>query len=158
VATIRCTVILPPEGQRRARSRAFLKTSAKTGKPVAVSTTHKSTEQRTAEGKLLALLYEHRPRAPLSGPIGLGVRVYLPIPPSFSKKKRALALAGELRPTVKPDLDNLLKHLQDVAQGVFWIDDKQVVEYLPGTGKYYGEPARWEITIKPLDRKLGQER
>lgn len=146
---IQCVIVLPPEGQRRARSRAFLRTTA-AGKQVAISTTHKATAQRTAEEKLLSLLYEYRPPAPEPGPVLVGVRAYLPIPKSFSKKKRALALAGELRPTVKPDLDNLLKHLKDVCKGVFWQDDKQVIGYLPGTGKYYGEPARWEITVTTL--------
>ena len=57
------------------------------------------------------------------------------------------------RPTTKPDLDNLLKQFKDCAKGIFWEDDKQVVEYLPGTGKYYGSPARWEIVIEGVDPK-----
>jgi Holliday junction resolvase RusA-like endonuclease len=153
---IYCTIILPPEAQRRARSRTFLKSTGKlnpkTGREIKIpiSRTHKAPEQQTSEEKLLALLYQHRPAAPAPGPLLLGVRAYLPIPKSFSKKKKAQALANELRPTTKPDLDNLIKHLKDVCKGIFWEDDKQIVGYLPSTGKYYGEPARWEIVILPL--------
>jgi len=43
-----------------------------------------------------------------------------------------------------------------VCKGVFWQDDKQVVEYLPGTGKYYGDPARWEIEIETMDQAVSR--
>ena len=83
------------------------------------------------------------------GPVFLGVRAYLPIPSSKPKKWKASALAGEIRPTIKPDLDNLLKHLKDCLTTMrFWEDDRQVVEYLPGTGKYYSDSPRWEIEIR----------
>jgi len=140
------TIILTPKGQKRARGRAFLVGGrAIAGKP------RKDEEQLLEEEKLIALMYAHRPPVPLQGPLLLGVKAYLPIPKSKSKKWRAAALAGEIRPTTKPDLDNCIKNLKDVCKGVFWQDDKQVVEYLPGTGKYYGEPARWEIEIAQFD-------
>jgi Holliday junction resolvase RusA-like endonuclease len=140
------TIILEPKGQKRARGRAFLVNGrAMAGKP------RKDDEQLLEEEKLLTLLYAHRPPEPLPGPLMLGVKAYLPIPKSKSKKWQAAALSGDIRPTTKPDLDNCLKHLKDVCKEVFWQDDKQVVEYLPGTGKYYGEPARWEIEILTLD-------
>ena len=139
------TIILEPKGQKRARGRAFLVGGkAIAGKP------RKDGEQLLEEEKLLTLMYTHRPPEPLPGPLLLGVKVYLPIPRSKSKKWQAAALAGEIRPTTKPDLDNCIKNLKDVCKGVFWLDDKQVVEYLPGTGKYYGNPARWEVEIEML--------
>jgi Holliday junction resolvase RusA-like endonuclease len=139
---IMCTIIIPPKGQQRVRSRVF-----KAGNRVA-SRTHKAPNQELEEERLSALLYEHRPPVPYQGPIMLGVKAYLPIPQGKSKKWKAAALAGQIRPTTKPDLDNLLKHLKDVCKGIFWGDDKQVVGYLPGTGKYYGDPPRWEIIIQ----------
>ena len=144
------TIILEPKGQKRARGRAFLVGGrAIAGKP------RKEEEQLLEEEKLLTLMYAHRPPQPLQGPLKLGVKAYLPIPKSKSKKRQAAALAGQIRPTTKPDLDNCIKNLKDVCKGVFWQDDKQVVEYLPGTGKYYGDLARWEIEIEPLtDRAI----
>jgi Holliday junction resolvase RusA-like endonuclease len=140
------TIVLEPQGQKRARGTAFIKKGkAVAGKP------RKDTGQVVEENKLLALMYSYRPSEPLHGPVLLGVRAFLPIPPSKSKKWQAAALAGEIRPIVKPDLDNCIKHLKDVCKGVFWDDDKQVIEYLPGVGKYYGAPARWEIEIVTLE-------
>jgi len=66
-------------------------------------------------------------RAPLSGPLRVIVAASFAIPRSWSKRKRLDALVGTLRPTVKPDLDNLLKCL-DALNGVVFDDDKQVVD------------------------------
>jgi len=109
---------------------------------------YKTKKQEQREATLLAFLVQERPPAPLEGPLLLGVRAFLPIPKSMPKFKRALALSGELRPTTKPDLDNLIKHFKDCAKELLWRDDKQVVGYLEGTGKYYSDRPRWEIEVK----------
>ena len=49
------------------------------------------------------------------------------IPSSWSKKKQAAAEAGEVRPTGRPDLDNIVKLYADAFNGVVWRDDSQVV-------------------------------
>jgi Holliday junction resolvase RusA-like endonuclease len=139
---IRFTITLPPKAQMRSRSRAV---TTDDGKAFAMN--YKAGKQRGEERKLEALLYEHRPAQPFDGPVWLGVKAYLPIPQSKSKGWKAEALAGVVRPTTKPDLDNLLKQIKDCMTGIMWLDDKQVVGYLPGTGKYYGNPVRWEIEI-----------
>ena len=115
------------------------------------SVTYKAEAQRQAEAQLMALLQRHRPDTPFWGELLLRVQAYLPIPASWSKKKIQAAQSGLLRPTSKPDLDNLIKNLKDCLTALnFWHDDKQVVEYLPGTGKYYddGRGPRWEIEIQ----------
>ncbi len=59
-----------------------------------------------------------------------------------------------LRPVTKPDMDNLLKHVKDcLSMQRFWIDDRIVVGYLAGTGKYYSERPRWEIEIARLENE-----
>jgi len=137
------TIILEPKGQKRARGRAFLiGGKAIAGRP------RKDDGQLLEEEKLITLMYAYRPPMPMQGPLMLGIKAFLPVPKSKSKKWQAAAQAGEIRPTTKPDLDNLLKHLKDCCKGIFWLDDKQVVGYLPDTGKYYGFPAKWEIEIK----------
>lgn len=79
----------------------------------------------------------------------LGVKVYLPVAKSKPAKFRRAALAGEIRPQVKPDLDNAIKNIKDVLTEMgFWEDDRQVVEYLPGTGKWYSDHPRWEVEIR----------
>ena len=114
---------------------------------------HKSKDQIDNERTLESFLLEHRPAKPLEGAICLGVRAYLPIPVSKSKKWKAQALAGWVRPTVKPDLDNIIKQIKDAMTRLqFWRDDKQVVEFQLGTGKYYddGAGARWVISIDEI--------
>jgi Holliday junction resolvase RusA-like endonuclease len=136
------TVVIPPVGQMRARTKAFRMGN------VVTSRAHKDPKQAGEEEKLLALLYEHKPAAPFKGPIHLIARVYLPIPKSKGRKWKADALAGIILPTVKPDCSNLIKHLEDVMNGVFFEDDKQIVR--ENVEKYYGDPARWEITIRAI--------
>lgn len=113
-----------------------------------VSRTYKAPKQAREEEALMALLVRHQPVEPLSGPLLLGVKAYLPIPASKPKAWKAAALCGAVRPTTKPDLDNLLKHVKDCLSMLrFWGDDRQVVGYLPHTGKWYSDSPRWEIEI-----------
>ena len=63
----------------------------------------------------------------MDGPLSLVLDVRCAIPTSWSKKKQAAALAGEVRPTGRPDLDNIVKLYADAFNGVIWRDDSQVV-------------------------------
>lgn len=60
-------------------------------------------------------------------PLKAEITVFMPIPKSFSKKKKALALEGILRPTVKPDCDNIAKNINDALNRIVYNDDKQIV-------------------------------
>lgn len=51
----------------------------------------------------------------------------MPIPKSTSKSKTELMANGTIRPTKKPDVDNLAKAVMDGLNGVAWADDSQVV-------------------------------
>jgi Holliday junction resolvase RusA-like endonuclease len=64
----------------------------------------------------------------LEGPLTLSVEVTVPIPASWSKKKQAMALAGLIRPTGKPDASNRIKMLEDALNQVVWKDDSQLVD------------------------------
>lgn len=66
-------------------------------------------------------------RDPLDGPVRLTVTAFLPIPASWSRKKRERAMRGELLPNVKPDWDNVGK-MCDAFKEVVWRDDKQVYD------------------------------
>lgn len=145
-------IVMPPRGQARARANVLMdrktgvaRIDAKSGRAIIIH--HKSKEQETDERKLEALLFEHRPERPYEGPILLGVRAYMEIPKSKSKRFRSEALEGQIRPVGKPDLSNIVKHIEDVANGVFWHDDKQIVGVIGATGKYYAEYGHYEIVI-----------
>ena len=139
---IAITVPIEPVGQQRARH----------GVVNGHARTYKSASQSKQEAALNAFLARHQPAQPLEGPLVLCVRAYMPIPTSKPKRWKADAAAGRIRPTTKPDLDNMLKHVKDCLSTMrYWHDDKQVVEYAPGTGKYYSDSPRWEIEIAPVE-------
>ena len=64
----------------------------------------------------------------LEGACSCSIQIVLPIPASWSKKKQAAALAGEIYPTVKPDVDNVIKAIFDGMNGVVWKDDVQACD------------------------------
>jgi Holliday junction resolvase RusA-like endonuclease len=64
---------------------------------------------------------------PAAGPVALSVSLSMQIPASWSNKRRALAAAGSIAATKKPDADNVLKGIKDGCNGIIWRDDAQVV-------------------------------
>ena len=77
--------------------------------------------------------------APYPGPVRVSIRAAYKIPQSASKAKRRDMLEGRIRPTKKPDADNIAKAILDGLNGVAWADDTQVVE-LSVVKLYSGEP------------------
>ena len=78
-------------------------------------------------------------KAPLQGSLAVSVDAYFPVPVSWSKRDRAAALIGEIRPKGRPDADNVLKCL-DALNNIVWLDDAQIVD--AEIHKYY--------SVKPL--------
>lgn len=85
----------------------------------------------------------------LEGPIAVRVHADMPVPASWSRKKREEALRGSIRPTVSPDADNFLKTM-DALNEVVWLDDKQIVEAWI-TKRYSEHPA---LTIEAAPAML----
>nr|DAG40359.1 MAG TPA: Endodeoxyribonuclease RusA [Caudoviricetes sp.] len=71
------------------------------------------------------------------------------IPKSATKAKRELMLTGKIRPTVKPDWDNLGKLVSDALNGIAYDDDKSVVD--ASVRKYYSDRPRTQITVCDAD-------
>jgi Holliday junction resolvase RusA-like endonuclease len=65
---------------------------------------------------------------PFGGACALEVDVVCSVPKSYSGKLSARCLTGHVRPTKKPDADNVLKAICDGMNGVVWKDDVQAVE------------------------------
>ena len=85
---------------------------------------------------------------PLQGALDVLMIATFPIPPSWPKRRQAEALAGTMRPTTKPDGDNLLK-TTDALNGVVWVDDAQVAD---GTvRKRYGVAPGLLIEVRPAE-------
>ena len=70
------------------------------------------------------------------------------IPKSFSKKKQDLAAGGFIRPTVKPDCDNIAKNIDDAMNGIVFPDDKQIVTLV--IRKWYSNSEKVKITVSEI--------
>ena len=69
------------------------------------------------------------------------------VPASWSKKKQAAALLQQIRPTTKPDIDNVEKAIFDGCNGVVWRDDVCVVAVTKE--KRYGSTPGVHVIILP---------
>lgn len=78
--------------------------------------------------------------------LDMEIRAYYGIPKSASKKRRDQMLSREVRPTKKPDMDNVVKIIADSLNGLAYHDDTQIVDCR--VMKFYDEvPRVWvEIT------------
>jgi len=85
---------------------------------------------------------------PLTGPLRVRVTAYLPVPKSWSKKKREAALGGEVLPTGRPDVDNYAKAVCDALNEIVYRDDSQVVELV--ATKAYCQRPRLDVLVDPL--------
>lgn len=89
------------------------------------------TPEKTARYESLVALVGRQAmqgRDPIVGAVEVEILHNTVPPASWSKRRRAAALAGELRPTTKPDADNVIKAIADACNGVVWIDDKQITD------------------------------
>ena len=60
--------------------------------------------------------------------LAVDIVLYYPRPKSMAKYKRLKAQKGVLRPTVKPDVDNVIKAILDALNGLAFEDDRQIVQ------------------------------
>lgn len=95
---------------------------------------------------------QNRPHTPIEGPVSLTLIIYRPLLKSMSKKKKAAAVAGTLRPIKKPDVDNVAKGIMDAMTGIIWQDDKQVVDL--HVTKFYSDQPRVDIKVIELDEVI----
>jgi Holliday junction resolvase RusA-like endonuclease len=84
----------------------------------------------------------------LDEPLQLELLAEMPIPASWSKKKRNAAILGIVRPTGRPDLDNVYKLMADAFNGVVFRDDALIVTMR--CRKIYGLQPKLVVTIRPV--------
>lgn len=82
-------------------------------------------------------------------PLAIVLTVYQQIPKSVSKKKKQEMLDGKIRPTKKPDIDNILKSVLDSLNQVAFHDDTQIVSV--EVVKWYDETPRMVVKIFELN-------
>lgn len=105
------------------------------------------TRTRNYEAKIAAEWRAKYPK-PLEGDVRVWITFYMPTPISWSKTKKERAERGIIRPSVRPDIDNLVKIILDGLNGVAFMDDKQVVELT--TAKYYSAEPRTAILVEEI--------
>lgn len=134
------TFTIPGEPVAKGRARSFVRKG---------QVAH-YTPQKTARYENLVKLAAQQAmgeRAPTEGGVALIVRAFMGIPTSWSQKKQRAAALGEITPTKRPDLDNIVKAVKDGANGVTWKDDSQVVDVR--ASKRYGTP-RVEVEVRAV--------
>jgi len=80
--------------------------------------------------------------------IRLRLSLYREHPKSMSAFKKELTFLRELFPTVKPDVDNVLKVVLDSLNNLAYEDDNQVVEFV--VVKTYGKQEGLHITLEEI--------
>ena len=84
------------------------------------------------------------------GPVSVRLEVLCQIPASWSQKKQRAALAHEVFPTTKPDVDNVVKAVFDGMNGVVWKDDVQAVEVR--VHKRYSATPGVHVEVAPVNQ------
>jgi Holliday junction resolvase RusA-like endonuclease len=96
-------------------------------------------------------------RAPIAEAVAVVVYAYMPVPNSWSAKKRTAALAGDIMPSTGIDLDNIVKMIDGLnyhpprfkgdreKRPIVWKNDSQIVS-MQAMKSYSAQP-RLEITV-----------
>ena len=135
------TVPGPPQGKARARTVR----NKNTGKTVSFTP-----DNTVMYENLIKTCYMNAGGGILNNkePVMLIVTAYYPIPQSAGKKMKEKMLSGDLRPTKKPDADNVLKAVNDALNGLAYADDSQVCDQR--IVKFYSENPRLDIVVEAL--------
>ncbi len=103
--------------------------------------------------KMVATVFKTECRGfkfPEGEPLDMRILAYLPVPQSDDAATQLKKLSGEIRPTKKPDWDNIGKIIADALNGVAYHDDAQVVD--AQTRKFYSDNPRVEIIIQNIQK------
>jgi Holliday junction resolvase RusA-like endonuclease len=112
-----------------------------------------ATRKYEAHGRLAAQqAMDGRP--PIAVPVRAEITVDLPVPASWSLKRQAAALRGEIRPTSRPDADNYIKAALDAVNAIVVVDDALIVELM--ALKCYAPVAKLPIRITELPGATAQ--
>lgn len=137
------TFTVPGQPQGKGRARASMRNGR----------IHMHTPEKTAAYENRVALFGVQAMAaagmkPMGGPLRLTVAAVFAVPASWSKAKRAAALAGQGH-TSKPDIDNVVKAVADGLNGVAWADDSQVCAI--ACRKTYGAEPGLTVTVEQAE-------
>ena len=131
-------ITVPGEPQGKARPR--------------LGNSHTYTPAKTKNYERLVAFLCRSQNAGISYPPGraiqIDIRAYMSIPKSDSQTMRERKLSGVIRPTKKPDYDNIGKIICDALNGIAYHDDAQIVD--ARVRKFYSISPRVEIEISEV--------
>ena len=134
-----------PKGKGRHRSRIA---GMKGGRQFVAHYTPKDTVEYENLVRMAAHEAMHG-AVPTIHPVHVTIIACCSVPTSWSKKKQARALAGEIFPTGKPDLDNVEKAILDGMNKIVFRDDAQVCSVTKL--KHYSHCPRVDVSVRELD-------
>jgi Holliday junction resolvase RusA-like endonuclease len=107
-------------------------------------------EQTLAYENLIAWTYQNEclGKFPEDIQIRMTIKAFYKIPKSASKKKKTDMKYGIIRPTKKPDIDNVVKVYADALNETAYHDDTQIVSII--CDKYYSDEPRVEVTLEDI--------
>ena len=132
---------VPGEPKGKARARTFY--DPRVGRMVS-----KTPENTAVYENLVKLCYQSASRGyrfPEDTPIRISIRAYFNIAQRTAKKWRPAMLVGLIRPTKKPDVDNITKAILDALNQAAYKDDAAIVQF--SVEKYYSDNPRVEVII-----------
>ena len=89
-------------------------------------------------------------QAPFDEPVEMALHAEFAIPATWSNRKKSAAIAGEIRPGKRPDIDNLYKLAADALNTIVYRDDALVVD--AKLRKVYGVEPKIVVTVRPAQR------
>ena len=136
------TISLQGSPQGKGRARAFIR-----GGHIGHYTPQKT---RSYESLIFGAAIDAMGNRPaFDEPVQFEMCAVYPVPASWSERKRQKALAGEIKPAKKPDLDNIAKAWNDALNGVVYTDDALIVVAL--LVKKYGPQPLVMVTVKAVE-------
>ena len=139
---MRVDFVVPGEPQGKGRPRF----SSRVGRTFA-----RTPEATVVYENLIRVEYERQcygHRYDDSDMLSLQVIAHYGIPSSASKRKKQDMVTGKIRPTKKPDADNVLKVVADSLNQIAYRDDAQIVNVQ--VAKFYSHTPRLSISIKNI--------
>lgn len=137
--TFKLTIAGKPFGKQRPKATIR-------GKHAGVYTPKETIEY---ENLVVAMFRQTYPYAkPIEGEVRATIVAFYPIPSSASKKKKQAMKEHQIKPMVKPDIDNVCKIICDALNGVAYTDDSHITAV--SIAKYYSETPRVEVKIEEV--------
>jgi len=133
-----------PIGKGRPRSRIA---KGRDGKSFVSHYTPKATRQWEDKASQIARA-AMTPRRPFTGPVSVTLTINITPPNSWPQWRKTAALNGTVRPTSKPDIDNIAKAVKDALNGIVYADDAQIVQTIQR--KQYAPFPGIHVQVAPL--------